>query len=132
MPRRPASERRVVELGSTLKLQPAASPHPVHDQLFGGTGTIAGAQGAADPSPGAGRRRKKPPGMARRSTRNWARPARQPEAEADEQERPPEPQPEPEPEFMAPPPADLGPVAVGDGIVADSNFIEDDWDDEEE
>ena len=33
---------------------------------------------------------------------------------------------------MAPPPADLGPVAVGDGIVADSNFIEDDWDDEEE
>ena len=42
------------------------------------------------------------------------------------------PQPEPEPEFMAPPPSDLGPVAVGDGIVADSNFIEDDWDDEEE
>ena len=34
--------------------------------------------------------------------------------------------------IMAPPPSDLGPVAVGDGIVADSNFIEDDWDDEEE
>mgnify|MGYP001392946222 CR=1 FL=1 len=50
---------------------------------------------------------------------------------AAELEPEPEPQPEPEPEFMAPPPADLGPVAVGDGIVADSNFIEDDWDDEE-
>ena len=96
MPRRPASERRVVELGSTLKLQPTASPHPVHDELFGGTGTIAGAQ--AEPSPGAGRRRKKPPGMARRSTRHWARPARQPETEADEQERPPQPQRQPEPE----------------------------------